>query len=296
MTTLPMLSPETKSLIAKSNQLLLPSDNIERYIARVRQIPVLEADEELRLAEALYHHDSIEAAQALIIHHLKFVVYIARSFVGYGLPLCDLIQEGNIGLMKAVKRFEPSRGVRLVSFAVHWIKSEIHEYVIRNVRMAKIATTKAQRKLFFNIRSLKKNIGWLNDEEARHIAQELNVSVKDVYEMESRIHGQDIAFDLQSDDEDAPYSPAMWLADESLDPAEAAEQAQLSALYQNRLHKGLNQLDSRSREIVQSRWLNEDNKATLQTLADKFKVSPERIRQIEAQALLQLKSSLSGQN
>lgn len=293
MTTLPILSPQTQALLAQSSQLLLPSDNIDQYIAKVRQIPVLEAEEELRLAEALQTHHSMEAAQALIVHHLKFVVYIARSFTGYGLPLGDLIQEGNVGLMKAVKRFEPKRGVRLVSFAVHWIKSEIHEYVIRNVRMAKIATTKAQRKLFFNLRSLKKSIGWLNDEEARHIADELNVNVKDVYEMENRLHSQDVTFDLQADDEDNPFSPSMWLADDSLDPAEAVEQAQTAALYQSQLHKGLNKLDNRSREIVQSRWLNEDNKLTLQNLADKYQVSPERIRQIEAQALKQLKTQLS---
>ena len=272
---------------------LTPSTDIDQYIAKVRQIPALDADEERRLAIALQETNDIDAAQTLIVHHLKFVVHIARGFIGYGLPLGDLIQEGNIGLMKAVKRFEPQRGVRLVSFAVHWIKSEIHEYVIRNWRMVKIATTKAQRKLFFNLRSMKKNIGWLNEEEARIIADELNVSTKDVFEMESRIHGQDIAFELGDDDEDNDhFSPSQWLADSSVDPAESAENAEYDNLMQRKLTKGLQLLDDRSRAIVQARWLNEDNKATLQTLADEYNVSAERIRQIELQAMNQLRSHI----
>ena len=266
----------TTALTLSHQNWLTPSTDIDQYIAKVRQIPALDADEERRLAIALQETNDINAAQTLIVHHLKFVVHIARGFTGYGLPLGDLIQEGNIGLMKAVKRFEPQRGVRLVSFAVHWIKSEIHEYVIRNWRMVKIATTKAQRKLFFNLRSMKKSIGWLN-----------------VFEMESRIHGQDIAFELGDDDEDNDhFSPSQWLADSSVDPAESAENAEHDNLMQRKLARGLQSLDDRSRAIVQARWLNEDNKATLQTLADEYKVSAERIRQIEQQAMHQLRSHI----
>lgn len=271
---------------------LTPSSDIDLYIAKVRQIPVLEAEQERELAEQLQKHQSLEAAQALIVHHLKFVVHIARGFLGYGLPLGDLIQEGNIGLMKAVKRFEPQRGVRLISFAVHWIKSEIHEYVIRNFRMMKIATTKAQRKLFFNLRSMKKSTNWLNENEAQAIADELDVSIKDVYEMESRLQGQDIAFDPLDNDEEDSFAPSAWLVDENIDPARSTEREEQTHLMHRRLHLGLNKLDARSREIVETRWLNED-KATLQSLADKYQVSAERIRQIEQQALTELKTSIS---
>lgn len=271
---------------------LTPSSDIDLYIAKVRQIPVLEAEQERELAEQLQKHQSLEAAQALIVHHLKFVVHIARGFLGYGLPLGDLIQEGNIGLMKAVKRFEPQRGVRLISFAVHWIKSEIHEYVIRNFRMMKIATTKAQRKLFFNLRSMKKSTNWLNENEAQAIADELDVSIKDVYEMESRLQGQDIAFDPLDNDEEDSFAPSAWLVDENIDPARSTEREEQTHLMHRRLHLGLNKLDARSREIVETRWLNED-KATLQSLADKYQVSAERIRQIEQQALAELKTSIS---
>lgn len=271
---------------------LTPSSDIDLYIAKVRQIPVLEAEQERELAEQLQKHQSLEAAQVLIVHHLKFVVHIARGFLGYGLPLGDLIQEGNIGLMKAVKRFEPQRGVRLISFAVHWIKSEIHEYVIRNFRMMKIATTKAQRKLFFNLRSMKKSTNWLNENEAQAIADELDVSIKDVYEMESRLQGQDIAFDPLDNDEEDSFAPSAWLVDENIDPARSTEREEQTHLMHRRLHLGLNKLDARSREIVETRWLNED-KATLQSLADKYQVSAERIRQIEQQALAELKTSIS---
>lgn len=271
---------------------LTPSSDIDLYIAKVRQIPVLEAEQERELAEQLQKHQSLEAAQVLIVHHLKFVVHIARGFLGYGLPLGDLIQEGNIGLMKAVKRFEPQRGVRLISFAVHWIKSEIHEYVIRNFRMMKIATTKAQRKLFFNLRSMKKSTNWLNENEAQAIADELDVSIKDVYEMESRLQGQDIAFDPLDNDEEDSFAPSAWLVDENIDPARSTEREEQTHLMHRRLHLGLNKLDARSREIVETRWLNED-KATLQSLADKYQVSAERIRQIEQQALTELKTSIS---
>lgn len=286
----------TPICLNKDDQFLVLSDNIDQYIAKVRQIPVLDSNEEQKLATDLQQHGNIEAARKLVIHHLKFVVYIARSFTGYGLPLGDLIQEGNIGLMKAVKRFQPNRGVRLVSFAVHWIKSEINEYVVRNFRMAKIATTKAQRKLFFNLRSLKKSLNWLNEEEANKIASELNVQVKDVYEMENRLQGQDLAFELNQDEEDGNYSPSMWITDESADPLETVEKEQTAKIYQKKLHKSLNQLDERSKEIIMARWLNEDQKATLQSLADKYQVSPERIRQIEAQAIKQLKNTINSAN
>lgn len=286
----------TPICLNKDDQFLVLSDNIDQYIAKVRQIPVLDSNEEQKLATDLQQHGNIEAARKLVIHHLKFVVYIARSFTGYGLPLGDLIQEGNIGLMKAVKRFQPNRGVRLVSFAVHWIKSEINEYVVRNFRMAKIATTKAQRKLFFNLRSLKKSLNWLNEEEANKIASELNVQVKDVYEMENRLQGQDLAFELNQDEEDGNYSPSMWVTDESADPLETVEKEQTAKIYQKKLHKSLNQLDERSKEIIMARWLNEDQKVTLQSLADKYQVSPERIRQIEAQAIKQLKNTINSAN
>lgn len=284
----------SKALALSQPQWLTPSSDIDQYIAKVRQIPMLDAEEERKLAEDLQQNNSLEAAQALIVHHLKFVVHIARGFSGYGLPLGDLIQEGNVGLMKAVKRFEPQRGVRLVSFAVHWIKSEIHEYVIRNWRMVKIATTKAQRKLFFNLRSLKKSMNWLNDEEAQAIADELNVSTKDVYEMESRIQGQDIAFDPTDDnDDDDAFSPSAWLTDDSIDPAEYTESAEQENRLQAQLTAGLEKLDTRSREIVEARWLNDDKKETLQSLADKYQVSAERIRQIEQQAMAQLKTGIT---
>ncbi|MDO4776532.1 MAG: RNA polymerase sigma factor RpoH [Cardiobacteriaceae bacterium] len=271
---------------------LVPSGDIDQYIAKVRQIPILTAEEEQKLVDAFYHHQDLDAAQSLIIHHLKFVVHIARGFAGYGLPLGDLIQEGNIGLMKAVKRFEPHHGVRLVSFAVHWIKSEIHEYIIRNWRMVKIATTKAQRKLFFNLRSLKKGVNWLSDHEAQSIAEELNVPVREVYEMEKRMHGQDIAFDLDDNDDDSPFSPSAWLHDEHVDPAEQTEQNETRDRLQNQLQNGLALLDNRSREIVQARWLNEDSKETLQSLADRYGVSAERIRQIEQQAMSTLRGHI----
>lgn len=294
MTNKALAVPVENTAALSQAQWLTPSTDIDRYIAKVRQIPILEADEERRLAEDLQQHNSLEAAQTLIVHHLKFVVHIARSFSGYGLPLGDLIQEGNIGLMKAVKRFEPQRGVRLVSFAVHWIKSEIHEYVIKNWRMVKIATTKAQRKLFFNLRSMKKSVNWLNEDEAKAIADELNVSTKDVYEMESRLQGQDIAFDpMESSDDDDAFSPSAWLTDDSIDPAEYTELAEQDSLMHSQLAVGLEKLDPRSREIVQTRWLDEDSKATLQSLADKYQVSAERIRQIEQQALAQLKSGIT---
>lgn len=275
-----------------SGQWLIPSSDIDQYIARVRQIPVLSEEEERSLALELQTDRQIEAAQALIMHHLKFVVHIARGFSGYGLPLGDLIQEGNIGLMKAVKRFEPKHGVRLVSFAVHWIKSEIHEYVIRNWRMVKIATTKAQRKLFFNLRSMKKGISWLNQEEAALIADELNVSTHDVFEMESRLQGQDITFEAD-DDDDSPFAPSAWLtSEESNDPAEYTANQEQNTLMNTQLAVAMENLDSRSQEIIRARWLGDEKKATLQTLAERYNVSAERIRQIEQQAMASIRKEM----
>ncbi|MBP3194049.1 MAG: RNA polymerase sigma factor RpoH [Cardiobacteriaceae bacterium] len=282
----------SKALAVSAKNWIVPCGSIDQYISRVRNIPILTAEEERALAIDLFENQSREAAQKLIVHHLNFVVHIARGFSGYGLALADLIQEGNIGLMKAVKRFDPSHGVRLISFAVHWIKSEIHEYVIRNWRMVRIATTKSQRKLFFNLRSMKKSFKWLNEQEAKHIADELNVPVKDVYEMESRIQGKDIAFDAPDDDDEDNFSPSAWLTDSSYDPAKTVEREEEHDYYRQRLFRAIDKLDSRSREIVEARWLNEDKKVTLQNLADKYQVSAERIRQIEAQAFLELKNSI----
>jgi len=260
---------------------------------QVRVVLPLPDLKEINKRMAMGEMKARKAKREMTEANLRLVISIAKKYTNRGLQFLDLIQEGNVGLMKAVKRFEPQRGVRLVSFAVHWIKSEIHEYIIRNWRMVKIATTKAQRKLFFNLRSMKKSLNWLNEAEAKVIADELNVSTKDVFEMESRIHGQDIAFELNDDDEDNDhFSPSQWLADESIDPAEHTEHAEHENLMQRKLAKGLQALDPRSRAIVQARWLNEDNKATLQTLASEYNVSAERIRQIEQQAMQQLRAHI----
>ena len=287
-----LIASPSNELMA-SPQWLSPSLDLDHYLAKVRQIPVLDAEQEYELAKKFHDDNDLAAAQQLIIHHLKFVVHIARSFNGYGLYLGDLIQEGNIGLMKAVKRFEPNRGVRLVSFAEHWIKSEIHEFVIKNWRLVKIATTKAQRKLFFNLRSMKKSLNWLSHQEAQHIADELEVPLKDVYEMEQRISSQDMAFNAHDDEDEDSYNPEMWLSDENADPARHAERDEESQFMRTRLAEGLNSLDARSRAIVEARWLSDDDsKVTLQALADEYQVSAERIRQIEASAMKQLKSHL----
>ena len=279
------------SLVLKQNW-LVPQSDIDRYIAQVRKIPILDAQEEKSLATAFFEKQSLEAAQKLIIHHLKFVVHIARGFSGYGLPLADLIQEGNIGLMKAVKRFNPAHGVRLISFAVHWIKSEIHEFIIKNWRMVKIATTKSQRKLFFNLRSLKKSTGWINEEAAKTIAKELKVETKDVFEMEKRIWGQDVNFDPMESEDDENFTPSEWLTDNSQNPEVLVAKSQEKKQSHEKLNKGLALLDARSRDILEQRYLIEDGKATLQTLADKYQVSAERIRQIEQQALMKLKNTM----
>lgn len=271
-----------------SNQLMplslsAPGVNLGAYISTVNQIPILTAEQEKELAERYYYDQDLDAAKMLVMSHLRFVVHIARSYAGYGLPQGDLIQEGNLGLMKAVKRFDPSMGVRLVSFAVHWIKAEIHEYVIRNWRIVKIATTKAQRKLFFNLRSLKKSSKKLTLEEARSIANDLNVTPEQVLEMEGRLTAYDAAFEAQGDDDDDSSShvaPVLYLEDSRYDPARLVEDEDWEEQSNSALHNAMDQLDDRSRNILQRRWLDDD-KSTLHELAAEYNVSAERIRQLE---------------
>jgi RNA polymerase sigma-32 factor len=272
------------------------SASLDGYLQTVSNIPMLDAEQEKALASRLQEHGDLEAAKKLIVSHLRFVAHIAKSYSGYGLPQADLIQEGNIGLMKAVKRFNPEVGVRLVSFAVHWIKAEIHEYVLKNWRIVKVATTKAQRKLFFNLRKNKKRLGWFNQDEVTTVANELGVSEKEVREMESRMSGQDMGFDLSADEsDDAPtssFSPVQYLTDQSSDLAESVEQAQWQEQSQNRLFSALKTLDERSQDIVAARWLA-DEKATLQDLAAKYNVSAERVRQLEKSAMKKLHAAMS---
>lgn len=269
--------------------------SIQAYTAAVNRIPMLTAEEEQELGRRLREDDDIAAAQKLIMSHLRFVVHIARGYSGYGLAHADLIQEGNVGLMKAVKRFDTSYNVRLVSFAVHWIKAEIHEFVLKNWRIVKVATTKAQRKLFFNLRGSKKRLGWFNHAEVNTVAETLGVSTKEVLEMESRLSGKDIGFDGSpdnSDDEESlVVSPANYLKDERFEPAALAEADDWESNSHNQLHHALKTLDDRSRDIVSSRWLS-DSKMTLQSLADRYGVSAERIRQLEKNALNKLKNVL----
>jgi RNA polymerase sigma-32 factor len=271
---------------------LVPQGSIGAYVQSVNQFSMLSAEEEKELAERLFNHGDLDAAKKLVMSHLRFVVYIAKSYAGYGLPQADLIQEGNIGLMKAVKRFDPSVGVRLASFAVHWIKAEIHEYVIRNWRVVKVATTKAQRKLFFNLRKAKKRLGWFSQDEVETVAEHLNVSPKDVLEMESRLNGQDHSFDLgESDDDDSNFAPVQYLEDKSADVAVSVESENSQLHLKNKLYSSLSQLDERSQDIISSRWLSEP-KATLQDLASRYNVSAERVRQLEANAINKLKANM----
>ncbi|AXA85156.1 RNA polymerase sigma factor RpoH [Lysobacter oculi] len=276
------------------NNLPVPSaiGSLESYIGAVHQIPVLSVEDEQDLARRLREDNDLGAAQNLILAHLRFVVHVARGYNGYGLQLGDLIQEGNVGLMKAVKRFDPDMGVRLVSFAVHWIRAEMHEFIIKNWRIVKVATTKAQRKLFFNLRKSKTRLGWMNAEEARTIAQDLNVPLAEVMEMEARLSGRDIGFDApESDDDDhAPPSPVAYLAANDEDPSEAYERADSEDHQLSMLRESLATLDARSRDIIKRRWLDADSKVTLQELADEYGVSAERIRQIEANALKKMKA------
>ena len=277
-----------------ANNLPIPSalGSLEAYINGVHQIPVLSAEDEHALAVRLHEHNDIAAAQELILSHLRFVVHVARGYNGYGLQLGDLIQEGNIGLMKAVKRFDPSVGVRLVSFAVHWIRAEMHDFIIKNWRIVKVATTKAQRKLFFNLRKSKARLGWMNAAEVSAVAKDLNVSEREVLEMEARLSGRDIGFDApdDADDDHAPPAPVSYLVAHDEDPAAAYEATSSEADELEVLRDGMAKLDARSRDIIRRRWLDEDSKVTLQELADEYGVSAERIRQIEANALKKMKA------
>ncbi|KAF1026514.1 MAG: RNA polymerase sigma factor RpoH [Acinetobacter bereziniae] len=282
-----------------SNQLMplslsAPGVNLGAYISTVNQIPILTAEQEKELADRYFYDQDLDAAKMLVMSHLRFVVHIARSYAGYGLPQGDLIQEGNLGLMKAVKRFDPNMGVRLVSFAVHWIKAEIHEYVIRNWRIVKIATTKAQRKLFFNLRSLKKSSKKLTLEEAQSIANDLNVTPEQVLEMEGRLTAYDAAFEAQGDDDEGStyVAPALYLEDNRYDPARLVEEEDYEEQSTSALHDAMEQLDDRSRNILQRRWLDDD-KSTLHELAAEYNVSAERIRQLEKNAMDKIKIAMS---
>ena len=273
------------------SQLNSPGKDIESYLSSVHSIPILSKEEEQELALKLYEEDDLDAARQLVIHHLRFVVHIARSYQGYGLPLGDIIQEGNVGLMKAVDKYDPHRGVKVVSFAVHWIKAEIHEYILKNWRLVKIATTKAQRKLFFNLRSKKKSLDWLTKDEAEKIASDLNVEVKDVLHMENRLSSNDSSFDspVKSSDDDEIMSPSQYLEDKTHDPEVIVASEQAEQLNKEELLSALKTLDDRSKDILSRRYLA-DNKATLHDLADEYEVSAERIRQIENAALKKLKT------
>jgi RNA polymerase sigma-32 factor len=281
----------TTALVA--NNLPIPSaiGSLDAYVSAVHQIPVLSLEEEQALAKSFRGENDLDAAKKLVMSHLRFVVHVARSYNGYGLQVADLIQEGNIGLMKAVKRFDPEVGVRLVSFAVHWIRAEMHEFILRNWRIVKVATTKAQRKLFFNLRKSKKRLGWMNSREVQAVAKDLGVTVADVLEMESRLSGHDMAFDApqDADDDDKP-APGAYLVDGAADPyqtleAESQEDSDLGYLKQ-----GLAKLDARSRDIIQRRWLRDGDKSTLQELADEYGVSAERIRQVEVNAMKKMRT------
>ena len=286
----------SKDLYAMALTVGQQSASMDGYLQAVSTIPMLKVEQEQELAKKLQEEGDLSAAKQLIMSHLRFVAHIAKSYSGYGLPQADLIQEGNIGLMKAVKRFDPSVGVRLVSFAVHWIKAEVHEFVLKNWRIVKVATTKAQRKLFFNLRKNKKRLGWFNQAEVSTVASELGVSEKEVREMESRMSGQDMGFDLTGDDnDDAPtstYSPVQYLTDGSADLADDIEQQQWQEQSHTRLFSALKTLDERSQDIVSARWLSDD-KATLQELAEKYSVSAERVRQLEKTAMKKLQSAMS---
>ena len=266
--------------------------SLETYIATVNRFPLLSAEEELRLARKLRDENDIESARALVVSHLRVVVAIARGYLGYGLPHADLIQEGNIGLMKAVKRFDPERNVRLVSFAIHWIKAEIHEFVLKNWRLVKIATTKSQRKLFFNLRSMKKDLGPMSQDAVDDMARQLRVKPAEVREMEMRFSGQDLALEANDDDEDN-YAPIAYLSDSDNEPSKLLESDETERVGAHGLQTALASLDDRSRRIIEARWLREKDPATLHDLAAEFKVSAERIRQVEVKAMQKMKGLLS---
>ena len=280
----------SNTLVASHFPVPLAIGSLDAYVNAVHQIPMLTQDEEQSLARRFNADNDLDAAKQMVLSHLRFVVHVARGYSGYGLQVADLIQEGNIGLMKAVKRFDPEHGVRLVSFAVHWIRAEMHEFILRNWRIVKVATTKAQRKLFFNLRKSKKRLGWMNAEEVNTIARELGVPAATVLEMEARLNGRDVAFDAPTDaDDDERPAPAAFLIDHTADPysmveAESEEESSLDTL-----QRGLVKLDQRSRDIIQRRWLRDGEKATLQELADEYGVSAERIRQIESNAMKKMR-------
>ena len=267
--------------------------SLDHYIQAVNRFPLLTAEQEIDLGRRWKANQDIDAAGQLVMSHLRLVVAVSRNYLGYGLPQADLIQEGNVGLMKAVRRFDPERGVRLVSFALHWIKAEIHEHILRNWRLVKVATTKAQRKLFFNLRSMKKRSAALTHAEANDIAQTLGVKPEEVLEMETRLSGQDISLDPTPVDDEAPTSPIAWLADDAEDPSQVLEREQFEARRSDGLKSALGKLDARSRRIIEARWLRENDPATLQQLADEYGVSAERIRQIESKALKSMRGAMA---
>ncbi len=282
----------SQALAARTWILPSPVGSLDAYIGAVHRIPMLSSEDEQDLAREFREQGNLEAAKALVMAHLRFVVHVARGYSGYGLPLGDLVQEGNIGLMKAVKRFDPDMGVRLVSFAVHWIRAEMHEYILRNWRIVKVATTKAQRKLFFNLRKSKKRLGWLNAEEVRAVARDLGVPEATVLEMEARMSNYDVAFDAPADaDDDAPPAPALYLEDHGADPYRTVAEADQEGRDLDSLQHALTRLDARAQNIIRRRWLDADSKITLQELADEYGVSAERIRQIEAAALKKMRAS-----
>ena len=280
--------------MSESMSLTLSSGSLESYISSAFKIPLLTAKQEREYALQLRDHDDLDAARSLVLPHLRFVVRIARGYSGYGLQQQDLIQEGTVGLMKAVRRFDPDKGVRLVSYAVHWIRAEIHEFILRNWRIVKVATTKAQRKLFFNLRSKKKHLGWFSQQEVNEVAEDLGVKPETVLEMESRLYGSDLSWDLPPgvDDEECSVSPSNWLPDESSEPAKLVEQQDAISSQQQQLLAAMEQLDERSRAILQARWLS-DSKTTLQDLAKEYGVSAERIRQVEKSAMNKIRTQLS---
>ena len=273
---------------------LVPGANLAAYVQAVSAIPMLSQEREQELARDLFYNDNVDAAREMVMAHLRFVVHIARSYSGYGLAEADLIQEGNVGLMKAVKRFDPEKGVRLVSFAVHWIKAEMHEYILRNWRIVKVATTKAQRKLFFNLRSAKKTLSWLSADEAQAVADDLGVDVKEVHRMEGRLTSRDMAFDapVDSDDDDSWQAPQYYLEDLSSNPADSVESQDWKENSEQQLYHALGDLDDRSRDILARRWLAEE-KSTLHELAAEYGISAERIRQLEQNAMKKLRVALA---
>ncbi|RYD14528.1 MAG: RNA polymerase sigma factor RpoH [Lysobacteraceae bacterium] len=281
----------SNTLVASNFPVPSAIGSLDAYVNAVHQIPMLTVDEEQDLARRYLGENDLDAARQMVLAHLRFVVHVARGYSGYGLQVGDLIQEGNIGLMKAVKRFDPDHGVRLVSFAVHWIRAEMHEFILRNWRIVKVATTKAQRKLFFNLRKSKKRLGWMNAEEVNTVARELGVPAATVLEMEARLNGRDVAFDAPTDtDDDERPAPAAFLVDHGADPYMMVEHESEEESSLDTLQRGLGKLDERSRAIIQRRWLSDDNKATLQELADEYGVSAERIRQIEANAMKKMRA------